>query len=192
MKKQYSVKQILLVLIAVSLLVSCSTTDKQARDNEIVNSAIQLAEAKCSLGKFEEAQKIYEDALTHSIDYRLIYNWAISYAKVKDFNNAISIMKQGYELYPDHEEFFNAIVAYQQIINDTKGLIDSYKAYIEKKPNDNNLLLKYMELCLADNDYTQAYRTAIKLWHNHYYTKSVIDTLYLMDPQQWETVSKVL
>ena len=191
MKKQSSVKFII-ILLAISLLLSCKSTEANAKNNEIVNTAIKLAEAKCSLGQFEEAQKIYEDALNHTVDYRLIYNWAITYAKLKDFNSAISLMQQGFDLYPDHTEFLTAQIAYQEIIEDTKGLLNSYEKYLELKPEDNNLKVKYMELCLKDNDYTKAYRIALDLWLNHYYTKNVVETLYKMDPQQWEVVNKVL
>lgn len=191
MKKQYWVNILILILISV-LSVSCSTTKVQETiDNEVVATAIKLAQAKANLGQFEESQKVYETAVNHTVDYRLVYNWALSCAMLNDYSNAISLCRQARELYPDHLEFLDAEIEYRTITGDTEGLKANCIEYLKIKPNDA-IKEKLMLLYLNDNELAEAYILALSFWYDNNYNTNALEVLNTINPIEWNTVYREL
>lgn len=166
--------------------VSCSTTSTEIRENnEVIATSIKLAQAQANLGQFEESQRTYEKAINTVVDYRLVYNWALSCAKLGDYYNAISLCEQARSIYPDQIEFLEAIIKYRIITKDFENLKKNLVEYLRIKPNDYNMKQKLMNLYLETGEWANAYIIALTYWYEENYDLNALEVLKTVKPDEW-------
>ncbi len=191
MKKLFWVKILLFFTFSV-FAVSCSTMNTEVEKNEIIATSIKLAQVKADLGQFEESQKVYETAISEVVDYRLVYNWALSCAKLNDYYNAISLCKQGYTLYPDHLEFLDAILEYQSIIKDYSGLSETCKEYLKHNSSNEKVKEILIDSYFHNDEIGKAYIIALSFIYERNYNIKALEILNYVNPEEWGVIYKEL
>ena len=180
--------EILLLVMAVLCLCSCRSTSGNDHD-QIVRTAIDLANAYLDQGKPEMAIDAYDRALTQADDYRLYYNKALILAEMGNYADAAELSRSSFERYPYIIAFKEAQALFLKLDGNLEAYYDVCLEILELNPYDTDtrkeLIEAYSEAGLDEEAYNQAYI----LWNQGYMTDTILQYLIKFRPDIWGNIS---
>lgn len=171
----------------VVCLCSCKSTTGSDHD-QIVKSAIDLAQTYVSSQDYDKAIAVYEKALDQADDYRLSYNYALALSETGQYRQAAEVCANAFTHYPHIIAFKKA----QAIFLEKDGnLSDSNQIYLEilaLDPYDKEARLTLIAQLKSLSETANAYEQALVLWNQGYQEKTTIEILYEIEPQLWSNI----
>lgn len=179
---------IFLVMALLLCLCSCRSTSGTDHD-QIVRTAIDLAETYRSQGLPLKAVEVYDRALTQANDYRLYYNKALALADMGLYADAAQLCSDSFERYPYVMSFKKAQAKYLKAAGDRSGYYSVCLEILELNPYDfdtrTELLEAYSEYDMAE----EAYNQAMILWNQGYIIDTIHQYLVKYNPEYWGGIS---
>jgi len=168
-------------------LCACRTTTGTDHD-QIVKSAITLADSYVSLSRYEDALSVYDRAISQANDYRLYYNKAIILSSLGRNLEAARLCSESFERFDHIISFKTAEAKYLRLAGDNS---DSYSAYLkalELNPYDRETRIRFIDNLIEDGQNQIAYEQALLMWNQGYRDEKGIEYLYTLQPNNWETL----
>lgn len=181
MKKQFLVN----LLIILLLFVSCSTVSVSDSE-QIVSTAITLADALEKRGEYESAIQTYEKAYSSAKDYRLIYNLAILQGKTGDLQKAAETSLKAFADFPSRISFLENATKFYELDKDYENAQQVYLKILELNPYSSGNALKLISLYEQMNNSDKAYELALEMWNKGLMNSSFLDILVRYDAETWE------
>lgn len=184
---------VMALCMALSLL-SCRTSSGTDHD-QIVKSAIDLAQTYNAMQEYDRALAVYDKALSQARDYRLYYNYALTLAHSGQCNEAMDFLESSYSEFPEKVEFLRAKAVLQKETGDLEGALDSLSRILEKCEDESEkkaLSLEIIELLIKTDQSESAYEKALALWDQGIMEKDVIEVLFLIEPQKWQNTYNLI
>ena len=174
--------------MAVLCLCSCRSTSGNDHD-QIVRTAIDLANAYLDQGKPEMAIDAYDRALTQADDYRLYYNKALALADMGLYADAAQLCSESFERYPYVMSFKKAQAKYLDIAGDRSGYYAVCLEILELNPYDFDTREELLEAYSVDGLEQEAYNQALILWNQGFMLDSIHRYLVKYNPEYWDGIS---
>ena len=169
-------------------LCGCRSTSGTDHD-QIVRTAIDLAETYRTQGIPEKAVDVYDRALSQADDYRLYYNKALALADMGLYADAAQLCAESFERYPYVMSFKKAQARYLDLSGDKSGYYAVYLEILELNPYDFNTREELMEAYSEDGMDQEAYNQALILWNQGYIFDNVHQYLVKYNPEYWGNIS---
>ena len=184
---------VILVVAAFSLLFlsSCRTTSGSEHD-QIVRTAIDLANTYLEAGQPENALAVYDRALEQADDYRLYFNKALIMADLGSYSEAAELCGTSFEKYPHIIAFKKAQAEYLYLSGNTGAAYEAYKEELELNPYDTETRRTFIERLISSGQSTAAYDQALILWNQGYKDEKTVSYLYSVRPDIWQNVYSLL
>lgn len=176
-----------LVLVVVMLICSCRSTAGTDHD-QIVKSAIDLAQTYVASQDYDKAIAVYTKALSQADDYRLYYNYALALSQNGQNTLAATICDNAFERYPYIIDLKKAQAIYYRLDGDIEKSNESYLRILELDPYDRDTRLVLIRQYEEANEIQKAYEMALVMWNQGYKDKTTIEILYRIEPQLWSNV----
>ena len=188
MKRQSWVKTLFLVMALLLCLCACRSTSGTDHD-QIVRTAIDLAETYRSQGLPERAVDVYDRALTQADDYRLYYNKALALADQGLYADAAKLCSDSFERYPYVMSFKKAQAEYLELAGDRPGYYAVCLEILELNPYDFDTRTELLEAYSEADMEQEAYNQALILWNQGYMYDTIHQYLVKYNPEYWEGIS---
>ena len=177
-----------LCLAAVfSMLTSCRTTSGSDHD-QIVRTAIDLADTYRNADRLEDALDVYDRALSEADDYRLYYNKALILSGLDRKLEAAKLCEQGFEKYPYIIRFKTAQAEFLYTAGNTGTAFEVYNEVLDYNPYDTVTRKLLIERLLESGQANTAYEHALILWNQGFKDKDTVSYLYSVRPDVWRSV----
>lgn len=171
----------------VVCLCSCKSTAGTDHD-QIVKSAIDLAQTYVSSQDYDKAIAVYEKALDQAEDFRLSYNYALALSETGQYRQASEVCAIAFTRYPHIITFKKAQAIYLAMDG---NLADSNQIHLEilaLDPYDKEARLSLIAQYESMDEMDKAYEEALVLWNQGYKEKTTIEILYRIEPQLWSNI----
>ena len=172
-------------------LCACRTTSGSDHD-QIVRTAIDLADAYVSQGMPDEALAVYDRALEEADDYRLYFNKALILTTLSRHEESAVLCADAFGKYP-HILQFRKLQAYNSLLS---GDIEAAESAIQEllllNPYDSETRSQYIEELIRAGMTGKAYEQAQILWDQGFKDKQTVGYLYSLQPDVWENVYRQL
>jgi len=165
--------------------VSCSTVSDAER-NEIVSTAISLADRYCSLGDYDQALKIYAKANRKCKDWRFEYNSAVIQEHIGNKEEAFSSCLKSYEK-TKNLQFLSFARKIAQDNNWYEKLAEVLTIYITAEPDKKQHSIDLIKT-IKEYDQSKAYQLVCDHWNNGNHNLDTAALLYQLNPQEWKEV----
>lgn len=182
---------ILLILALCLCLCACRTTAGTDHD-QIVRSAIDLADSYIKLSRYEDALDVYDRALEQANDYRLYYNKAIVLSNLGRNMEAAQICGESFEQFPHIIKLKTAQAHYLRLAGATSDSYNAYQQVLELNPYDRDTRMLYIDYLIEDGQKQPAYEQALIMWDQGYRDEKTIGYLYTLQPNSWQNVYKLI
>lgn len=176
----YGIRRTTAILVFALLCMMCScatTTGERNEELEIVKSAIELADQYCTLGLYDDATAVYDQALQKTRDYRLVYNKAIAMALGDDLYGAVSTLNEGYEEFPHILAFKTTQAKFLQELGLVDETLSCYEDVLGLNPYDTTARKELIGLCLDNGLVETAHEHAIVLWNQGYISEETLSLI---------------
>ena len=192
MNRLYSAgkKLILAAVIATaafSLLISCRTTSGSDHD-QIVRTAIDLADTYRNADRLDDALDVYDRALAQADDYRLYYNKALILSGLDRKLEAAELCANGFEKYPYIIRFKTAQAEFLYAAGNTGTAFEVYNEVLDYNPYDTVTRKLLIERLMESGQSNTAYEQALILWNQGCKDKETVSYLYSVRPDVWRSV----
>lgn len=187
MKRLYWVEALILVMVMLSLC-ACRSTSGNDHD-QIVRTAIDLAETYRSQGLPQKAVEVYDRALTQADDYRLYYNKALAIADQGLYLNAAALSDESFERFPYIMAFKRAQITYLVLAGEKEKSFGVYLEILELNPYDYETRSELIEAYSEAGMDKEAYDQALILWNQGYIYDTVHQYLVSYNPEYWGNIS---
>lgn len=178
---------VILVMAALLLFSSCKTTSGSEHD-QIVRTAIDLANTYLEAGQPEKAVDAYDRALEQADDYRLYFNKALILSDLGLHLEAADLCKIGFGKYPYIIAFKKAQAEFLYLAENTGASFEAYKEMLELNPYDRETRLIFIGRLMESGQASTAYEQALILWDQGYKDKETVSYLYSVRPDSWQNV----
>ena len=130
----------------------------QAKQEEKAASTLQkLLDIKKSPDTYRLLGEIYTTEGTNLLSqYKTSNDSQDSVAAMEKYNKAISVLEEGKKSYPDDEDILNYLSNAYIAANKTDVAMETFKASVEKNPNNQYTRYNYGTLLLQAGDYEKA------------------------------------
>lgn len=135
----------LLLVLIILLAASCKSTE--AAESILVSAA--------EINK-EEAALLYMGEYEKNEDVRLLYNAAYSYIEAGNYEEALSLLNEGIEKYPDYIRFPRAKAYVLNTIGDKDNYLNTLAALNERVPGDIEIAELYATALYENGDTEKA------------------------------------
>lgn len=169
------------------LICSCRSTAGTDHD-QIVKSAIDLAQTYVASQDYDKAIAVYTKALSQADDYRLYYNYALALSQNGQNTLAATICDNAFERYPYIIDLKKAQAIYYRLDGDFEKSNESYLRILELDPYDRDTRLVLIRQYEEANEIQKAYEMALVMWNQGYKDKTTIEILYRIEPQLWSNI----
>ena len=156
--------------------------------DQIVRSAIDLANSYSSLAQYENALDVYDRALAQAEDYRLYYNKALTLSLLEQNTQAAQLCAWGFDNYPSIISFKIAQAEYLRLSGENTQSRNAYAEALELNPYDRKTRSKLIENLIEDGETSLAYENALVLWNQGYRDEQTVEYLYRLDEERWKGV----
>ena len=193
MKRQSSAGNVFIIaaMLAVAvfsmLFTSCRTTSGSEHD-QIVRTAIDLANAYTEVNRLEDALDVYDRALAEADDYRLYFNKALILSGLGRTQDAAQLCADGFEKYPYIIKFKAAQAEFLYTAGDTGLAFEVYNEILDLNPYDTVTRKLLIERLMESGQTASAYDQALILWNQGYRDKDTVGYLYSVQPDVWRSV----
>ena len=187
MKRLYWVETLILVMVMLCLC-ACRSTSGNDHD-QIVRTAIDLAETYRSQGLPQKAVEVYDRALTQADDYRLYYNKALALADQGLYLNAATLCDESFVRFPFIIAFKDAQITYLILAGEKERTFDVYLEILELNPYDYETRMELIKAYSEADMKKEAYDQALILWNQGYIRESVLYYLVDYNPEYWGNIS---
>ena len=179
----------ILVMAVFSLLclTSCRTTSGSEHD-QIVRTAIDLANTYLEASQPEKAIEVYDRALEQADDYRLYFNKALILADLGNYAEAAELCGTSFEKYPHIIAFKKAQAEFIYLAGNTGAAYQAYEEVLKLNPYDTETRRTLIERLLESGQSTTAYDQALILWDQGYKDAKTVSYLYSVRPDIWQNV----
>ena len=178
-------------MVVAVCLCACRTTSGSEHD-QIVRTAIDLADAYVAQGRQADALEVYDRALEEADDYRLYFNKALILTSLSRNDEAAELCIEAFEKYPYILQF-KKFQAYNSLI---AGDFDAAETAIQEllmlNPYDSDSRSLYIEELMKGGLTEKAYEQALILWNQGFKNKKTVGYLYEIKPDVWENVYRQL
>lgn len=188
MKRLSWANSLFLVIALLLCLCACRSTSGTDHD-QIVRTAIDLAETYRSQGRFEKAVEVYDRALTQADDYRLYYNKALALADLGLYADAAQLCAESFERYPYVMAFKKAQAKILDVAGNKEGYFAVCLEMLELNPYDFDTRSELMEAYSEADMGQEAYDQALILWTQGYMLDGVHQYLVKYNPEYWGNIS---
>ena len=178
---------LLILVTAMFCLCACRTTTGTDHD-QIVKSAINLADSYVSLSRYEDALSVYDRAIAQADDYRLYYNKAIILSSLGRNLEAARLCSESFERYDHIISFKTAEAKYLRLSGDNSDSYNAYLKVLELNPYDRETRIRFIDNLIEDGQNQIAYEQALTMWNQGYRDEKGIEYLYTLQPNNWETL----
>lgn len=178
---------LLFYLILMVCLTGCRTAAGTDHD-QIVRSAIDLAQTYMDRGQYESAISVYDKALSQVRDYRLEYNRALAYASSGNYSKAAELAGGAFESYPQIISLKKAQAIYLYAAGELEESYSACLELLEKDPYDRETRKELIEHYMAYGYPDLAYNQALIMWDQLYMDSWTAGILHSVHPEEWETV----
>ena len=185
--RSYKLLFLLFLSFSVFVLPSCASSEGQQHD-EIVFTAIRLANKFISNSMYEEALDTYDRALKEASDYRLTYNKALVLAYMKRYEEAAQLCDQGFTTYPYIMSFKKAQYEFLGMNNDSEGQAEVLNQILEINPYDRKTRENLIQLYITQNKTSDAINHATWLFEHGFTDNETIKLLYSLEPGKWKNL----
>ena len=182
---------ILTILALCLCLCACRTTAGTDHD-QIVRSAIDLADSYIRLSRYEDALGVYDRALEQANDYRLYYNKAIVLSGMGRNMEAAVLCSESFELFPHVIKLKTAQAYYLRLAGATSDSYNAYRQALELNPYDRDTRKLFIENLIGDGQKQTAYEQALIMWDQGYRDKETMEYLYALQPNAWQNVHDLI
>ncbi len=185
-------RRLLVAALSLALLLclcACRTTTGTDHD-QIVRTAIDLAQAYSDRGEYDKALEVYDRALEQADDYRLYYNKAIILTNSGRNVEAAALCATSFEKYNYIMAFKRAQALNLTISGDDAGAIAVYEQMLSLNPYDVETRARLIQALMALGENEEAYTHALLLWNQGYHDKTTVEFLYQLKPSLWANVYK--
>lgn len=176
---------------ALTMLTSCRTTSGSDHD-QIVRTAIDLADTYSKADRLEDALVVYDRALAEADDYRLYFNKALILSGLDRKQEAADLCALGFEKYPYILKFKTAQAEFLYAAGNTGLAFQVYDEIMELNPYDSDARKLLIERLLASGQKNSAYEQALILWNQGCKDKDTIGYLYSIRPDVWSSVYSLM
>lgn len=193
MKRQSSADNVFIIaaMLAVAvfsmLFTSCRTTSGSEHD-QIVRTAIDLANAYTEVNRLEDALDVYDRALAAADDYRLYFNKALILSGLGRNQDAAQLCADGFEKYPYIIKFKAAQAEFLYTAGDTDLAFEVYNEILDLNPYDTVTRKLLIERLMESGQTASAYDQALILWNHGYRDKDTVGYLYSVQSDVWRSV----
>ena len=187
MKRLYWVETLILVMVMLCLC-ACRSTSGNDHD-QIVRTAIDLAETYRAQGLSQKAVEVYDRALTQADDYRLYYNKALALADQGLYLNAAALCDESFIHFPYVIAFKKAQITYLVLAEEKERSFDVYLEILELNPYDYETRRDLIEAYSNAGMDKEAYDQSLILWNQGYFLDSVLYYLDKYNPDYWGNIS---
>ena len=193
MKRQSSAGNVFIIaaMLAVAvfsmLFTSCRTTSGSEHD-QIVRTAIDLANAYTEVNRLDDALDVYDRALAEADDYRLYFNKALILSGLGRTQDAAQLCADGFEKYPYIIKFKAAQAEFLYTAGDTGLAFEVYNEILDLNPYDTVTRKLLIERLMESGQTASAYDQALILWNQGYRDKDTVGYLYSVQPDVWRSV----
>ena len=156
--------------------------------DQIVKSAINLADSYVSLSRYEDALSVYDRAIEQANDYRLYYNKAIILSALGRNLEAARLCSESFERYDHIISFKTAEAKYLRLSGDNSDSYNAYLKVLELNPYDRETRIRFIDNLIEDGQNQIAYEQALTMWYQGYRDEKGIEYLYKLQPNNWETL----
>ena len=177
----------ILVTAAFSLLTSCRTTSGSDHD-QIVRTAIDLADTYRNADRLDDALDVYDRAMAEADDYRLYFNKALILSGLDRKLEAAKLCEQGFEKYPYIIRFKTAQAEFLYAAGNTGTAFEVYNEVLDYNPYDTVTRKLLIERLLESGQTNTAYEQALILWNQGFKDKETVSYLYSVRPDVWRSV----
>ena len=177
----------LAVAVFSMLFTSCRTTSGSEHD-QIVRTAIDLANAYTEVNRLEDALDVYDRALAEADDYRLYFNKALILSGLGRNQDAAQLCADGFEKYPYIIKFKAAQAEFLYTAGDTDLAFEVYNEILDLNPYDTVTRKLLIERLMESGQTASAYDQALILWNQGYRDKDTVGYLYSVQPDVWRSV----
>lgn len=181
----------LFAFIALTTLASCRTTSGSDHD-QIVRTAIDLADSYSKADRLEDALDVYDRALAEADDYRLYFNKALILSGLDRKQEAADLCALGFEKYPYILKFKTAQAEFLYAAGNTGLAFQVYNEIMELNPYDSEARKLLIERLLTSGQKNSAYEQALILWNQGCKDKDTIGYLYSIRPDVWSSVYSLM
>ena len=188
MKRLFWANTLFLVMALLLCLCACRSTSGTDHD-QIVRTAIDLAETYRSQGLPEKAVDVYDRALTQADDYRLYYNKAIALADMGLYADAAALCSESFDRFPYVMSFKKAQAKYLELAGNRSGYFAVCLEILELNPYDYGTREELMEAYSESDMAEESYNQALILWNQGYMFESVHQYLVKYNPEYWDGIS---
>ena len=169
-------------------LCSCRSTSGTEHD-QIVRTAIDLAETYRSQGLPSKAVEVYDRALTQADDYRLYYNKALALAEMGLYADASQLCSESFVRYPYVMSFKKAQAKCLEAAGDRSGYYAVCLEILELNHYDFDTRSELMEAYSENDMAEEAYEQAMILWNQGYMYDGIHQYLVKYNPEYWGNIS---
>ncbi|MBO4423957.1 MAG: tetratricopeptide repeat protein [Spirochaetales bacterium] len=189
MAERKTIIAVILVMAAISLLClsSCRTTSGSEHD-QIVRTAIDLANTYLEAGQPEKALDVYDRALEQADDYRLYFNKALILSDIGRNSEAAELCRTSFEKYPHIIAFKKAQAEFLYLSGNTGAAFEAYMEELELNPYDTETRKTLIDRLMESGQSTAAYEQALIMWNQGYKDKDTVTYLYSVRPDIWQNV----
>ncbi len=178
-------------IIMAVCLCACRTTSGSEHD-QIVRTAIDLADAYVARGMSEEALDVYDRALAQADDYRLYFNKALILTSGSLNDEAVLLCAEAFEKYPYILQFKKLQAYNSRIAGNLEAAGSAYLEVLELNPYDSVTRGQLIETLIEAGQSEKAYEQALILWNQGFSDKQTVGYLYSLKPEVWENVYRQL
>lgn len=182
---------ILMILALCLCLCACRTTAGSDHD-QIVKSAIDLADSYIRLSRYEDALAVYDRALEQANDYRLYYNKAIVLSNLDRKMDAAKLCAESFEQFPHIIRLKTAQAHYLRLAGATADSYAAYQQALELNPYDRETRMLYIDYLIEDGQKQIAYEQALTMWNQGYRDEETVNYLYTLQPNAWQNVYRLI
>ena len=190
MKRQSSAAKAITALLCILFcltLAGCRSTAGTDHD-QIVRTAIDLAQSYSARGEHDKALDVYDRALEQADDYRLYYNKAIILSESGRNVEAAILCAESFGKYNHIMAFKKAQAINLSIAGDDQGAVSCYNEMLTLNPYDVETRCRLIETLIATGDTENAYQHALTLWRQGYRDKTTASYLFALHPELWANV----
>ena len=178
-------------IIMAVCLCACRTTSGSEHD-QIVRTAIDLADAYVAKGMQDEALDVYDRALAEADDYRLYFNKALLLSSVSRYDEAALLCDEAFEKYPYILQL-KKLQAYNSLMaGNLEAAETAFLEVLSLNPYDSTTRGQLIGQLIESGQTEKAYEQALILWNQGFRDKQTAGYLYSIKPDVWENVDRQL